>query len=536
MTPQSEIPRQLARTCRRLLAAADRDPYSPTFGCFDRRYWAWKIVDAPELTYQRNVYTLAWHLTQGVADVPRDVLAAAAAAGLVFAASRQHADGSFDQAFPGEHSYGATAFLLHDIAGAVQLLRHAGADVPSVAEPMMARAARFLITSREQHAVIANHLAGAAAALGACGVLLGDAGAQRHAGTLLEHVLASQHDEGWFPEYGGADPGYQSLCLYYLASARESARDGAASRAALDDAMRRGVAFLEWFAHPDGSFGGEYGSRRTGVLYPGGLALIARDHAGAAPLARFALEGIARGLLPGLDYLDDGNVAPMAMNCIATTGTGWPEAGSLPFERTQASRDFPAAGLFVRSAGRLHVVIGASNGGVIKAFDTRARAAVLEDTGYAACAAGTMLSSQSREGTAWTATFDAITIDASFAELSSLAPGPWRFVALRLVGLVAFRFLTLREWTKRYLVRRLMVPRSVAAPRLRRAIRVEADRIVVEDVVRGAGGIEWIEWGRSFVSVHMASARYFPGFGSATAAMRERPAGRAEWQRRFTIE
>jgi len=47
--------------CRHLLSAQDRDPFSAAYGCFDRRYWGWKLIDFPEATFQRNVYPLAWY-------------------------------------------------------------------------------------------------------------------------------------------------------------------------------------------------------------------------------------------------------------------------------------------------------------------------------------------------------------------------------------------------------------------------------------------------------------------------------------------
>ena len=43
----------------RALGEQDAGPYSPTSGCFDRRYWAWKLVDFPEATFQRLVLPLA---------------------------------------------------------------------------------------------------------------------------------------------------------------------------------------------------------------------------------------------------------------------------------------------------------------------------------------------------------------------------------------------------------------------------------------------------------------------------------------------
>jgi len=40
---------QVNITCRHLLSEINRDPSSSTYGCFDRRYWAWKLTDFPEV-------------------------------------------------------------------------------------------------------------------------------------------------------------------------------------------------------------------------------------------------------------------------------------------------------------------------------------------------------------------------------------------------------------------------------------------------------------------------------------------------------
>ena len=42
----------------RLLSCLDRDSYSTNYGCFDRLYWGWKVVDFPDATLQRGVYPL----------------------------------------------------------------------------------------------------------------------------------------------------------------------------------------------------------------------------------------------------------------------------------------------------------------------------------------------------------------------------------------------------------------------------------------------------------------------------------------------
>ena len=249
----------------RVLSDQDRDPASPTYGCFDRRYWAWKLVDFPEATFQRHVYPLAMLVQDPAsrlhnrADV-RDAIAS----GLRFAISIQHANGSFDQAFPYEQSWGATAFLLQPLLAAFELVRPGlGGDADRVAGRLSA-GATFLRRHRERHGLITNHLAGGAHSLYAAGRVLGDSAATAAADSLVTQILASQSREGWFPEYGGADPGYQTLCLYYLA---EIARLKPSPE--LTRALERALEFLQWFVHPDGTLGGVYGSRRTRISYLG---------------------------------------------------------------------------------------------------------------------------------------------------------------------------------------------------------------------------------------------------------------------------
>ena len=88
MTATPDIERIARGACRRVLGDVDRDVLSSTRGCFDRRYWAWKLADMPEATLQRNVFALAWwrerlHESEGVS---RELLTDAVAAGLRYAA------------------------------------------------------------------------------------------------------------------------------------------------------------------------------------------------------------------------------------------------------------------------------------------------------------------------------------------------------------------------------------------------------------------------------------------------------------------
>src|SRR3990167_10643528 len=44
----------------RLLSFLDRDPYSPTYGCFDRLHWAWGASDIANADLQTFALPLAY--------------------------------------------------------------------------------------------------------------------------------------------------------------------------------------------------------------------------------------------------------------------------------------------------------------------------------------------------------------------------------------------------------------------------------------------------------------------------------------------
>ena len=504
------------RAARHLLSQQDRNAYSPTFGCFDRRYWAWKLVDFPDATLQRAVHGLAlvyadpassWHHSPAVEE--------AVCAGVAYAASIQGPDGSFDQAFPHEHSFGATAFVLHSLLGALSALARLVSPVAGQTHAAaLRRAANFLCVNDERHAFIANHLAGAAAALFSAAEVLQEARYARRAEQLLARVLAAQSVEGWFQEYDGADPGYQTLCLYYLAEIR-------ATRASpeLQTALERGVDFIAHFVHPDGTYAGDYGARRTAVYYPGGVAMVARSYEPARAVASAMWRSVTAGRTTTLDDVDDGNLSPLLVNYVRAV-QDWVDApvrpeGRLPCEAPQLARDFPEAGLYVRGTPSWYAVFGASTGGVLKVFDKTTGRAVVDDGGYVAeLAAGGLVTTQmTRTATVTAASPDSVSIRAPFYRIPTARPTPVRFLLLRVLNLTLMRSVALSNVVKRLLVRALVTPKRRVGLELERRIRVNGDGFVVDDRLRADARthVVRLQYGRSFSGIHMASAGYWQG-------------------------
>jgi len=506
--------------CRHLLSEQDRDPYSLTYGCFDRRYWAWKLADFPEATFQRNVYPSAWMAGRaGQTTKDAEMWTSTALAGLSYAARIQHPDGSFDQAFPHEHSFGATAFLLHSLLSAYQIVSAScSQEAKTSIETGLRRAADFLGRADETHGHIANHVAGAVLALLLSAELFAEPGYKARGMVLLDRLLKHQSSEGWFLEYEGADPGYQTLCLYYLAQVY-----GLHPDARLKDALARSIDFLAWFVHPDGTFGGEYGCRRTAVYYPGGVALLSGEFSLARSMDRFMLAALLKGQTVTPADVDMGNLAPLLSNYITALEVDRneekPPAPPLPWEVEDHGRDFKDAGLFVRAKGDYYAIVGGSNGGVLKIFDRKKRALLWNDGGFVGkTATGDYLTTQVTDvSRPCRATAEEIQISTPFYVMRRSAPRPIQFVLLRVLNLTAMRWIRFGNWIKTRLVKRLITGKRATALDLIRTIRFEKEHVIIHDVVRSHApmALAWLEFGRPFVAIHMASARYFENASSA---------------------
>ena len=87
----------------------DRNPYSPTYGSFDRSYWHYRTMDFPCGMYQEFVLPLALVYAYDFPDNPyyrKERVKELALAGIDFARRSSHRDGSCDDYFPYERALG----------------------------------------------------------------------------------------------------------------------------------------------------------------------------------------------------------------------------------------------------------------------------------------------------------------------------------------------------------------------------------------------------------------------------------------------
>jgi hypothetical protein len=433
-------------------------------------------------------------------------------AALTYWCGLQHPDGSFDEAYPFERSLAATAFSSFYVAEAIALL---GEDLPSdVRDAVLGtlrRAALWLCRNDETHGILSNHLAAAAAAAYHAYRLLDERAFAERSRHFLERVLGHQSPEGWYEEYGGPDPGYQTHGSFYLVRLWELSRDRD-----LEASLKRAMAFLAECIHPDASIGGEYASRNTKTYYPAAFEMFATSDAAAAWIATTMRRAVAEGTAAGLQSIDTFNYFPFLNNLVfAHRAAANPGRSVRPPDLPVADglRWFPHAGLAIVRRPAYTAYVGTAKGGVLQVFDRRAGRLVLSDCGYVGwTVSGIMASTQyldrNREVTV---AEDRIQVDGEVMTVSRPVMRPLRFLGFRIFSLSVGRWAPVGRWLKRLLVRVLIYRRRSLRIAFHRVVEFADDVVRVRDVIGGPDGARLTELRRAavFSTVHMGSARYF---------------------------
>jgi hypothetical protein len=504
--------REIEIVLPRLLSLCDRDSASPTFGLSDRLYWSWKLIDFPNATHQGAVHGLAQLLASGLLPSHisrRSILERIDS--MIGATTRIIAsDGSLAEAFPRESSFCVTALVAYDILSASHLLgQHCDAETiarwKGVAAPLIA----FLLRNDETHAMISNHLATGVAALMRWDGPEQD-GAHRRGKQLLERILAHQSPEGWFSEYGGLDPGYETLGLTYLADVHQRN-----PQFGLAEPLEKSLTLLNHFAHPDGSFGGLYGSRNTRFLIPGGLEELAKTSAPARTLARFARLAIGERTVVTLSAVDEGNLAPMFnAYCRAAAAAAYASSPDEATHKLNCHDDRPwrkhlsGAGLLIDNGPAHYTIVSLNKGGVVQHYPKGKAGRAQIDAGALARRGRRLYSTQAVNPTNLVVlTEDHVTVEAPFVETKSERPTPFQFMLLRALSLTLFRYRPFLEWVKRRLVARLITGQQTAGVMNRRIIRLGTE-LAIEDEMIGNGLVR-VDVPRPFAAIHMASAGYW---------------------------
>lgn len=507
-SPEKPYLEKILEALPRMVSMLDREPGSQTYGSMDRTYWGWKFTDYPGARFQEGAYALA-HLYSH--SFPGNTLAGQTRVlqwlESVFSywSAIQYRDGSFDEAYPYERSFAATSFTLFYCGEAFSMVQdHLDSSVCEGVLQTLKNASQWLCDHDETHGILSNHLAAAAAGLYVAYLLTKEEAFKQRSDVYLKRILDHQSSEGWYLEYAGADPGYQTHGSFYLTRLWQHSKQDE-----LLVSLKASASFLSWFIHPDGSLGGEYASRNTEFYFPAAYEMLAPFCEDAASIALFMRPAVARNSHPGLSAMDSFNFFPMFNNYLfaslnATVNTAKPMRCE-----TESQKLFSEAGLYVTHRPQYTAVVGLSKGGVVKAFTPDSSAS---DCGYWGRIGKKTFSSQTMKISPDVVhNGDNLEVQATMSYIKQKIFKPWLFLGFRGFIFVFSRIPGVAHWLKGLLVRVLVTGQKEIPVILKRRICFHEDRIQIEDRLEIQDKTLKLQLfaGNRFSSIHMGSSRYY---------------------------
>lgn len=494
-------------TLPRVLSLFDMDETSKTYGVGDRYFWAWKLIDFGNGTFQGAVNGVARLiknklLPNYISEKKAIEFIDAAFQGAEYLTRN---DGSLEEAFPNEASYCVTALVAYDLLTAIELLEQVftigkKGNLLNIVKPMIS----FIEKNDEYHAFISNHLATAVAALYKWEKL--NCSISKKGKILLDRILENQSEEGWYREYEGADPGYQSLCTYYLSDAYTIKPTDR-----LKKSLEKSIKFISYFIHPDGSFGGVYGSRNTRFFYPGGFSILAKSIKLAGVVADDMKKSICSGKTVVLNTIDDPNLMPMFNSyCLAASNdcTMNNISEQLPFQKPGNFRKtFNEAGLIVDKKNGRYTIISFTKGGVCYSYSEEN---TMINTGkIIRDKKGLIYSNQHfNENNNMKITEDKIIVKSSFAKMHKDLFSPFKMIVLRLLNLSIMRIPLFNKIIKDILVKFLITGAKTIKVNNTRTITL-GDKIKISDEFENLNKKYTVCKTDVFSHIHMASQGYW---------------------------
>lgn len=465
----------------RVLCLLQKNPLSKNFGSFDRKFWQYKILDFNCGMSQELILPLAyvWQLEDASNPYYQNERVREFIVG-AFECHRtySHSDGSLDDYFPFERAYGATAYstvAMVETAILTGLCNDAQRDA-------LLKSGEFLASYKET-GDLANHTAIGACALSALAKWTGDHYWKEECDKLVDHLLMLQHAEGWLMEYEGCDLGYQTTSVEFLA--RVYARHPTEK---LRNLLQKLLAFIREFQHPDGSIGGEYGSRNTFNFYPGGFAVLSSEMSEAAEV----LGGFLRAQNNGrANHLIDDSVFGHALSSYVTVLSAAEIRVSDEHEGAQSSEPLilNGAGIFRIAAGPFTVFGSLRSGGVIKVFQNDEL--TWSDTGLAGRLTNGRAFCQNQLGSSvGDVKAGQVNITGQMETFNSQTLSSVQMILLRMSSIVLGWWPGYSNLIRAAMQRVLILAKKPIQINYQRTIRITADHISITDVVNNDTGAQ----------------------------------------------
>ena len=496
--------RDLNFVSSRLLSLINMEQTSRTNGSFDRTFWCWKFTDFSAPRMQEGIFTLEWlisntnYFTENESAKLRKHIHEA----IDFWTSLQNKNGSFDEAYPNEQCVAATAFTLFYVGSVIKnQLFHMDADLKERALSTVKGAANWLCDNDETHGILSNHLSAAAAALQVAYEIVGEKSFLIGRDKFLKIIYNYQTKNGFYFEYSGPDPGYQTHCMFYLCYIHQST-----NCEYLKDSLLKSYHAIKHFILSDGSCGGSYASRGTTFLFPAPFEYIKSIFDVDDDTLYKIRENISEKKNINPLHVDQWNFFPLINNYFYASN--WEYHGELTPKQqvTSYTKVFKEEGWIKIVRDNSEVVINASLGGSFKINYTDG--GIIDNNGYFYKYKSHSFISQMKSEYRISQDEDAIEIvvKSKFKKSKNVYMTPLRFIFFRIFMLTAGSNKIVADYIKKFLVFMLINKQTIGRGELIRKIKVSATNISVLDEIKNCP--EKPEVLERNVPYHMGSARY----------------------------
>jgi hypothetical protein len=342
-----------------VLGLVDKNKLSPTYGCFDRNYWHYRTVDFPTGMAQLGVIILAHVYTTQYPNNPyyqQERIKELIIAGIDYLPHCSHKDGTADEFYPYERALGATTFSLIAALEAYMMLE----EKIERQEQFFKKRADWLLNNTEPN-IIANHQASVALALALMHQLTGEQKYQEGAKKRIAELHQWWHNEGWFYEYEGCDPGYSTFTITFLAKYWKLTQDETVL-----PYLEKLINFCKYFIGPDGSYAGEYGSRNTSHFYPLGFEIMGKKYPVGLKIVDKYMQGLAKNKQ---EHMNDEKYFFYNVINYLETHAAWNTKRPGAYEhKKDFEKYFPGAKMYIAKKGVYYAIISLAKGGVTKLF------------------------------------------------------------------------------------------------------------------------------------------------------------------------
>lgn len=484
----------------RLLTQINSNVTSITQGCGDRQYWHNATVGFPNARYQEAVLTLS--LLYLNFDTPyrgNQYILELINAGISFWLKIQEKDGSFNEWYPHEGSYVATAFSSYAVSETLLLLGNERVARYDDAVVALKRAAYWLKRRSEKR--VCNQQAGALLAIFNTYLLTTDEALRTASTTYEDLIVGSQKQEGWFPEYGGADIGYLSLTIDYLAKYYTKSGSEKIKRVILN-----AINFSANFIHTDGTSGGVYGSRETEYLVPHGFELFANQDEKARFVAWHIRVSLKTRQGVSLFSLDDRYLMYIVYTWLQAARDGLTEIEKLQIDR-RSHVYFPEAGLYVYRKEGIEIIANLKK---IGAFVCSSGGKKVSDSGVIVRQRHRNLFSGYLSEHTRTIREDAdgFIVEGTLQCIKENLLTPGRSIAFFLFQMTMGRFSLIRHYIKSKLRDRMVESKSTSSLTLRRTCTISPHAIMIEDTIMGVHSFKEIIIGPKVSFIYVPSSRF----------------------------